>query len=124
MNLLQKGMVTESETTEFFSDGIGSVHVTGNLVRIDYVTLQAHLQGVVENEDKPVYAVKHRLIMPLESFIQALAVQEDVVQKLMAAGVVQKLPATGPAIETPAVTSPTPQQRKGSGKKSSGDVAE
>ena len=124
MNLVQNGIMTGTETTEFFSDGIGSVHVTGNLVRIDFVTLQPHLQGAAESEGKPVFAVKHRCVMPLESFIQSLSVQEDIVQKLMAKGVVQKLPAVEPAIETPAATSPTPQQRKGSGKKSSGDGAE
>ena len=122
MNLVQNGIMTGTETTEFFSDGIGSVHVTGNLVRIDFVTLQPHLQGAAESEGKPVFAVKHRCVMPLESFIQSLSVQEDIVQKLMAAGVVQKLPATDPAIETPAATSPTP--RKGTVKKSSGDGAE
>ena len=123
MNLVQNGIMTGTETTEFFSDGIGSVHVTGNLVRIDFVTLQPHLQGAAESEGKPVFAVKHRCVMPLESFIQSLSVQEDIVQKLMAAGVVQKLPATDPAVEKPAASTPT-QPRKGSVKKSSGDGAE
>ena len=89
MNLVQNGIMTGTETTEFFSDGIGSVHVTGNLVRIDFVTLQPHLQGAAESEGKPVFAVKHRCVMPLESFIQSLSVQEDIVQKLMAAASVR-----------------------------------
>ena len=79
---------------EIFADGINSIHVTGNLVRLDLLTLQPHLKS--EN-GQPVVEINKRLIIPLEGFVQALAMQQDVVQKLIQAGVLkQGQPATQP----------------------------
>ena len=71
---------------EIFVDAISAVHVTDNLVRLDLMTLQPHLQS--EN-GQPVVEVNQRLIMPLDGFVQSLAVQEELLKKLIAAGVLQ-----------------------------------
>jgi len=72
---------------EIFADGISAVHVTGNLVRIDLMTVQPHLTS--EN-GQPVVEVNNRIIMPLEGFVQSLAVQDNIVKQLIEAGVLKK----------------------------------
>jgi len=74
---------------EIFADGISAIHVTGNLVRIDLMTLQPHLKG--EN-GQPVIDVSKRIIMPLEGFVQGLATQENIINQLIEAGVLKQTP--------------------------------
>jgi len=81
--------------TEIFADGISAVHVTGNLVRIDLMTVQPHLKS--EN-GQPVYDIGKRIIMPLEGFIQSLATQENIVNQLIETGVLKK--AEEPQVST------------------------
>lgn len=71
---------------DIYTDGVGNIHVTGNLVRFDLITLQPNLQS--EN-GQPVYNMNQRLIMPLEAFVQAFMLQDGVVKKLIEAGVIQ-----------------------------------
>ena len=71
---------------EIFVDGISAVHVTGNLVRIDLMTVQPHLKS--EN-GQPVVDISKRIIMPLEGFVQSLATQENIVKQLIEAGVLK-----------------------------------
>lgn len=71
---------------EVFADAISAVHVTGNLVRLDLMTVQPHLKS---DNGQPVVEVNQRLIMPLDGFVQSLAVQEDLVKKLIEAGVLK-----------------------------------
>ncbi|MBP2659624.1 MAG: hypothetical protein H6Q69_2656 [Firmicutes bacterium] len=72
---------------EIFADGISAVHVTGNLVRIDIMTVQPHLKS---NNGKPVVDISQRIIMPLEGFVQSLMVQENIVKQLIETGVLNK----------------------------------
>lgn len=72
---------------EIFADGISAVHITGNLVRIDLMTVQPHLQS---DNDQPVVEINNRIIMPLEGFVQSLTVQDNIIKQLIAAGVLQK----------------------------------
>lgn len=72
---------------EIFADAISAVHVTGNLVRIDLMTRQPQLKS--EN-GQPVIDISRRIIMPLEGFVQSLAIQENIVQQLIDAGVLKK----------------------------------
>ena len=80
---------------EIFADGISAVHVTGNLVRIDLMTVQPQLKS---KDGQPVVEVNQRIIMPLEGFVQSLAVQDNIIKQLIAAGVLKKdeQPASGP----------------------------
>lgn len=72
---------------EIFADGVSAVHVTGNLVRIDLLTLQPQLKS---DNGQPVVEINRRIVMPLEGFIQALAIQQDIARKLVAAGVLKQ----------------------------------
>lgn len=72
---------------EWFADGISAVHLTGNLVRMDLMTLQPQLQSA---DGQPVVNIGKRLIMPLDGFVQSLAVQQDLVRQLIAAGIVKE----------------------------------
>jgi hypothetical protein len=68
---------------------LSAIHVTGNLVRIDLMTHQPQLKS---DNGQPVFDISRRIIMPLEGFVQSLSVQEDIVNKLIAAGVVKRNP--------------------------------
>ena len=72
---------------EIFSDGVSAVHVTGNLVRIDLITVQPQLKS---DNGQPVVEVNQRLILPLDGFVQALAIQQDIARQLTAAGVLKQ----------------------------------
>lgn len=72
--------------TEIFADAVSAVHVTGNVVRIDLMTMQPHLKS--EN-GQPVFDVNKRIIMPLEGFIQSFALQENIIKQLIANGVLK-----------------------------------
>jgi hypothetical protein len=74
---------------EIFADAVSAVHVTGNLVRIDLMTSQPQLKN---DNGQPVFDISRRIIMPLEGFVQSLTVQEDIVNKLVAAGVLKRNP--------------------------------
>ena len=81
---------------EIFADGISAVHVTGNLVRIDLMTMQPQLKS---KDGQPVVEVNKRIIMPLEGFVQSLAVQDNIIKQLVEAGLLKKdeQPASDPA---------------------------
>lgn len=72
---------------EIFADAISAVHVTGNLVRIDLMTVQPHLKS---DNGQPVVDISKRIIMPLEGFIQSLTVQDNIVKQLVEAGVLKR----------------------------------
>ena len=72
---------------EIFTDAISAVHVTGNLVRIDLMTVQPHMKS---DNGQPVVEINKRLIMPLDGFIQSFSVQENIIKQLIEAGVLQK----------------------------------
>lgn len=74
-------------TNEIYADGISNVYVTGNVARLDLVTLQPHLQG---EKGEPVFSTNHRVIMPLDAFVKAFMLQEETVKKMIAAGVLKK----------------------------------
>jgi hypothetical protein len=72
---------------EIFADTVSAIHVTGNLVRIDFMTRQPQLKS--EN-GQPVFDISKRVIMPIEGFIQFFAIQENIVNQLVNAGVLTK----------------------------------
>jgi hypothetical protein len=88
---------------EIFADAVSAVHVTGNIVRIDLMTRQPQLKS---DNGQPVFDISRRLIMPLEGFVQSLAVQEDIVNKLVASGVLKR----GAKPEIAAVAPAEPKQ--------------
>ncbi|MEN6566427.1 MAG: hypothetical protein ABFC57_09000 [Veillonellales bacterium] len=72
---------------EIFADGISAIHVTGNLVRIDLMSIQPHLKS---DNGQPVVDVSKRIIMPLDGFVQSLGTHQNIVNQLIEAGVLKR----------------------------------
>ncbi len=86
-------------TTEFFTDGFANIAVTGTVVRIDLMSMVG-----VDKDNKPRLEVKQRMVMPLDAFLRSYSMADDIVNKLMKAGVVNKRTpdAPGPTIQASA----------------------
>ena len=74
---------------EIFADGIGQIHFTGAMVRFDFVTLQPEEEGKA-----PVPRPSLRIIMPPQGFLAAFNSMQQLIDRLLEAGVLQK---TAPA---------------------------
>lgn len=61
--------------SDLFADGIGAVHITGNLVRFDLMSLQP-------GDGQERQEITQRLVMPLEGFVNAFNLQEQVIRQL------------------------------------------
>ena len=70
---------------EIFADGIGQLHFAGGMVRFDFVTLQPGEEGKA-----PVPQSNVRIIMPPQGFLGAFNSMQQLIEKLLAAGVLQK----------------------------------
>jgi len=70
---------------EIFADGIGQVHFAGNMVRFDFVTLQPE-----ENGKAPIPQSNIRVIMPPQGFLAAFNSMQQLIDRLVEAGVLQK----------------------------------
>ena len=71
---------------EIFADGIGQIHFVGGMVRFDYVTLQPDPDG--KEEPKAVY--NERIIMPPQGFLSAFNSMQELIDKLVDAGVLKR----------------------------------
>ena len=76
---------TTMEKKEIFADGIGQIHFAGNMVRFDFVTLQPEADGKA-----PVPQSNIRVIMPPQGFLSAYNSMQQLIDKLLEAGVLQK----------------------------------
>ena len=74
-----------SDKKEIFADGFGQIHFAGGMVRFDLMTLQPGEEGKA-----PVPESKIRLIMPPQGFLSAFNSMQQLIDKLVAAGVVKK----------------------------------
>jgi len=74
-----------SEKKELFADGIGQIHFAGGMVRFDFVTLQP-----AEDGKPPVPESSVRIIMPPQGFLGAFKSMQQLIDKLVEAGVLQK----------------------------------
>ena len=70
---------------DIFADTFNGIAVTGNLIRIDLATLAPDTGG---QGNQPRFESRQRLIMPIDGFLRAFALCEDVMKKLMVAGIV------------------------------------
>ena len=70
---------------EIFADGIGQIHFAGAMVRFDFVTLQPGEDGAA-----PVPQSNIRVIMPPQGFLSAYNSMQQLIDKLLDAGVLQK----------------------------------
>lgn len=74
-----------SEKKEIFADGIGQIHFAGGMIRYDFVTLQPEADG-----QAPVPQSNVRIIMPPQGFLSAFNSMQQLIDKLVEAGVLQK----------------------------------
>ena len=74
-----------ADKKEIFADGIGQIHFAGNMVRFDFVTLQPEEDGKA-----PVPQSNFRVIMPPQGFLGAFNSMQQLIEKLLEAGVLQK----------------------------------
>ncbi len=70
---------------EIYADGIGQIHFAGNMVRFDFVTLQPEADG-----KEPVPQSNVRIIMPPQGFLSAFNSMQQLIDKLLEAGVLKK----------------------------------
>ncbi len=70
---------------EYFVDGVGQIHFAGNMVRFDMVTLQPAADG-----QAPTPEAAFRVIMPPQGFLAAFNSMQQLIDKLVAAGVLRK----------------------------------
>lgn len=82
------------ELKEIYADGIGQIHFAGGMVRYDFVTMQPR-----ENAEPEIKA-NFRIVMPPQGFLNAFNSMQQLIDKLLEAGVLQKNAATkGPAVK-------------------------
>ena len=70
---------------EIFADGIGQIHFAGGMVRFDFVTLQPGEDGAA-----PTPVVNERIVMPPQGFLGAFNSMQQLIDKLVEAGVLTK----------------------------------
>jgi len=75
---------------ELYSEGIGEVAITGQVVRLDLLTL-----ALDERDDKgqPKLVLRKRVVMPIDGFLRSFAVMSQAMQELEKRGVVRKIDA-------------------------------
>lgn len=74
-----------AEKKEIFADGIGQIHFAGGMIRFDFATIQPE-----EGGQNPVLKDNVRIIMPPQGFINAFNSMQQMVAKLVEAGVLKK----------------------------------
>lgn len=77
------------EIDEIFADGIGNVQVTGGVVRLDLVSY-AHDEVSKEGQPPTKLVLRQRVIMPVEGFVRSFGMQEEVMRRMLSAGMVSK----------------------------------
>ncbi len=74
-----------ADKKELFADGLGQIHFAGGMVRFDFVTLQPEGDG-----QAPVPQSNVRVIMPPQAFLATFNWMQQLIDKLVEAGVLQK----------------------------------
>jgi len=74
-----------NDKKEIFADGIGQIHFAGGMVRFDFVTVQP-----AEDGQNPVLKENLRMIMPPQGFLSTFNSMQQLINKLVEAGVLQK----------------------------------
>jgi hypothetical protein len=74
-----------------FSDTVLNIAITGNLVRLDLGTV-VPIQTAEGKQELRVTPTQ-QVVMPLEGFVRAFGMQEQIIKKLIADGVLKAQPA-------------------------------
>lgn len=83
--------------TEIYADGVGEITVTGNIVRIDLVSLSPTQRDA---SNKPIAEFRQRIIMPVEAFANTAELMKKVLAGLVEAGAVTIQPLPQPVAST------------------------
>ena len=70
---------------EIFADGIGQIHFAGAMVRYDFVSLQPSEDGKAPTPETTL-----RVVMPPQGFLAAFNSMQQMIDKLLDAGILQK----------------------------------
>jgi len=86
---------------QIFADDIGTITVTGPVVRFDLM-----IQSATEKDaaGKPKLVARQRVIMPIDAFLRATQRMQSSVQDMMKKGMITRAPkaAAGPKDQPPA----------------------
>ena len=72
---------------QLFADTIGTITVTGNLVRIDFVSMAANQPADAKEARR--FEMTQRVVVPLEGFLRGMAAQQDIINKMLEAGILK-----------------------------------
>jgi hypothetical protein len=86
-----------------FADSIFNVTVTGNLVRIDLGVAELGAANA-EGKQEVRLVQSQQIAMPLDGFVRAVGIQEQVIRRLMADGVIKVQPREAAETTPPAST--------------------
>lgn len=101
----------DSEIPELYADGIFDIGFGSGMVRIDFFSLSAVRK---DENGQPLPAVRQRVVMSLQGFLNGLATMDGMRQRLEAAGVLV------PAGHAPHPGGPTPAHRTAAGPRPQG----
>ena len=74
---------------QIYADEMGSVAVTGAIVRIELVVQSV---GEQRPDSKPTFVAQQQLIMPIDGFLRAVMRMQGVVQDFEKKGLIKKVP--------------------------------
>ena len=74
-----------ADKKEIYADGIGQIHFAGGMIRFDFMTLQP-----TEDGQAPKAEPSCRIIMPPQGFLGALNSMQQLVDKLVQAGILKR----------------------------------
>jgi len=72
---------------QIYADGFSNITFANGMVRID---LASTPPGPVEGGNPPAAEVHHRIILTPRAFLQSMGMMQDLMNKLIAAGVVRR----------------------------------
>jgi hypothetical protein len=77
-----------------FADSIFNISVTGNLVRIDLGVTELGAANA-DGKQEARLVQSQQLVMPLEGFVRAVGIQDQIMRRLISDGVVKVQPREG-----------------------------
>ncbi|HXJ00614.1 MAG TPA: hypothetical protein VNH44_05285 [Micropepsaceae bacterium] len=75
-----------------FADGISEVNIASGIVRINFVSLSATEK---DQKGNPVRELRQRVVMTAPGVLELYAAMQQVIEKLIEAGAIQRRPNDG-----------------------------
>jgi hypothetical protein len=81
---------------EVFADGVSEINIAGGIVRINFVSLSG-----TEKDDKgnPTRELRQRIVITPQGVLELYGALQQVIEKLVSTGVLQRRPDNAAAIE-------------------------